>query len=124
MAAEKRHSDTRGCEASSGTRAADTCAWNGNDAGVAQIRISADDGSKMTQVFDARMPLQFVVDRIAERRAAGASPFALRLSSSGRQLATAEELQLSIRDAGLEPRGEISVALIEASRPSPLDGLY
>jgi len=90
----------------SGTRVALGPRW---PPGVAQLSIRADEGGIVTQVFDARMSLQVVADRVAEQRAADGSPFALLLPNLRRSFATAEDLQVSIRDAGLEPHGVINV---------------
>jgi len=78
--------------------------------GVSQLRILLGDGSVVNKVFDARMKLQLVADLVASQRAADAGPFALRVANPIRQFTTAEDLQVSFRAAGLEPRGTIVVA--------------
>merc|ERR1719436_878311 len=69
--------------------------------GISRLEIDLGDDFILTQVLDARMPLQVVADRIAEQRSSDHRSFALRLPSR-RLYATAEELQISIRDVGLE----------------------
>uniref|UniRef100_A0A7S2H0V5 RING-type domain-containing protein n=2 Tax=Haptolina brevifila TaxID=156173 RepID=A0A7S2H0V5_9EUKA len=76
---------------------------------VAEVRVRCEDGTVLRLTLRSMDPISRIADAVSAQRPAEAGPFVLRVPFPRSEYATAEELQTSVRRAGLVPRGAIVV---------------
>jgi len=76
---------------------------------TSEVRVRYEDGTVLRRIFGADAPLQLVADMVAETRPVEAGPFVLRVPYPRREYGTQAELAITLRGAGLAPRGTLLV---------------